>query len=169
MDQTYPWWFVASALAVRTFIVFVYLIVGLRLLGKRNLGQMQIYDLAMIMAVANGVQNAMTNGSGLLAGGLASASTLLISGWALNRFFTKMPRLESRLVGHPTLLVNNGQLVKDHMRRERISTDMLMAAVRQHGLCHLSQVKMAILEVDGSLSIVEMGAESDETEPVAPV
>jgi len=163
------WWYVASALAVRTFIVFVFLIVGLRLLGKRNLGQMQVYDLAMIMAVANGVQNAMTNGSGVLAGGLASAGTLLISGWALNRFFTKLPRLESRWVGHPTLLVNNGHLVKDHMRRERVSTDMLMAAVRAHGLRELSQVKMAILEVDGSLSIVEAQDDPPETEPVPSV
>lgn len=142
------------SLALRTAVVTVFLVVGLRLLGKRQIGQMNIYDLAMIMALANAVQNAMTAGKGDLTVGIVSAGTLFIMGRGLTAAFLRSPALEQRVVGMPTVLVNDGQLAVDNMRRERVTEEQVMTALRQHGLTNLHQVKMAVLEVDGTLSIV---------------
>src|SRR5262249_17282001 len=138
-------------IAVRTAVVLIYLTAGLRLLGKRQLGQMNIYDLAMVMALANAVQNAMTAGEGRLPIGVVSAGTLLLLGRLLTVAFARSPTLEQHLCGTPTILINDGHLVRDHLRRECITFDQLVAVLRHHGLTHPSEVKLAVLEVDGTL------------------
>ncbi|HLV80828.1 MAG TPA: YetF domain-containing protein [Chthonomonadaceae bacterium] len=142
------------AIAARTVIVVVFLIVGLRLLGKRELGQMNIYDLALIMALANAVQNAMTSGNGNLSVGFVSAGALIGVGKLLSLLFARSSRWEARIVGTPTLVVYEGKLVESSLRREHLSEEQVMMALRQHGLTDLDQVEMAVLEVDGSLSVV---------------
>jgi uncharacterized membrane protein YcaP (DUF421 family) len=142
------------AIAARTVIVVVFLIVGLRLLGKRQLGQMNIYDLALIMALANAVQNAMTSGNGNLSVGFVSAGALIAAGKLLSMLFTRSARWEARIVGTPALVIYEGKLVPENLRREHISEDQVMMALRQHGLTDPEQVEMAVLEVDGSLSVV---------------
>lgn len=138
----------------RTAIVFAWLILGFRLLGKRELGQMNVYDLVLVMAVANAVQNAMTQGSGALRVGMASAGTLLVLGWAASRAFTRHPRLESALVGTPTLLLQDGQFLPDHLRRERVTQELVLAALREHGLDGPEEARLVVMEVDGTLSVV---------------
>jgi uncharacterized membrane protein YcaP (DUF421 family) len=141
-------------IAVRTAVVLIYLTAGLRLLGKRQLGQMNIYDLAMVMALANAVQNAMTAGSGHLAAGVVSAGMLLLLGRLLTLAFARSPTLEQRLCGTPTILISDGHVIRDHLRRECVTLDEVMAVLRHHGLTHPSEVKLAVLEVDGTLSVV---------------
>src|SRR5215472_6772889 len=96
------------AIAVRTGIILVWLFLGLRLIGKRQIGQMNIYDLALIMALANAVQNAMTGGKGDLSVGLVSAGTLLVIGWILSMLFLRLPKLEERVIGTTTVLIHEG-------------------------------------------------------------
>jgi uncharacterized membrane protein YcaP (DUF421 family) len=155
-------WFL-STIGARTGIVLVFLVMGLRLLGKRQIGQMNIYDLAMLMALANSVQNAMTGGKGDLSVGIVSAGTLLLVGWGLSLAVVRVPRLEQRLVGDPTLLVNNGHIIWERMRREGVTEATLMSAVRQHGLTEVHQVLMAVLEVDGEISVVPKTAAHQHT------
>ena len=143
-----------SVMGARTLVVFVALLAALRFAGKRHLGQMNVYDLAMIMAMANAVQNAMTRGSGNLSVGLVSSGVLLVVSYGLARLFVRLPTLEERLVGSPTLLVSEGKILRDRLRREHITEDELMAVLRSHGLADPRDVKMAILEVDGTLSVV---------------
>ena len=143
-----------STIAARTLIVLLFIIVGLRLLGKRQIGQMNIYDLAMIMALANSVQNAMTSGKGNLVVGIASSGTLLVVGWAITLLFVRLPKLEAHVVGTPTLLINDGQILEEPLRREQVTHDNLMTVLRQHGLTEASQAMMAVLEVDGAISVV---------------
>lgn len=151
------------SIAVRTLIVLVSLVFGLRLLGKRQMGQFNIYDLALIMLLANAVQNAMTNGDGHILTGIISAGVLFLMGWVMSRAFIRLPKLQQHIVGASTLLVNNGQFIKDHMRSERVSEDQIMTAMRQHGIGELSKVRMAVLEVDGTISIVPTSAPYHET------
>jgi uncharacterized membrane protein YcaP (DUF421 family) len=151
------------AIALRTLIVFLFLAGGLRLLGKRQIGQMNIYDLALVLAVANSVQNAMTAGKGNLAVGMVSAGTLFLVGRALTTLFVRMPRLHDQVVGTPRILINEGRLLRPAMRREHVTEDQVMHALRQHGLRDPDQVKLAVLEVDGSLSIVPADAPSSRT------
>jgi uncharacterized membrane protein YcaP (DUF421 family) len=143
-----------SLIASRTAIVFVAAVAGLRLLGKRQIGQVNIYDLAMIMALANAVQNAMTSGTGNLTTGIVCAGVLLVLGRLLSHLFVTWPRLEQNLCGTPTVLVSEGKIVHPHMTRAGVTEEQLNESLREHGFTDVSKARMAVLEVDGSLSIV---------------
>jgi uncharacterized membrane protein YcaP (DUF421 family) len=128
-------------------------------MGKRELGQMNIYDLVLVIVLANAVQNAMVGDDNSLVGGIVSATTLLV----LNRLFTwllaRSRRLEQKLVGDPLLIVRNGQLIEDHMHREGITREQVMAALREHGMQRLNEAAMCVLEVDGTISVVPKSAD----------
>jgi uncharacterized membrane protein YcaP (DUF421 family) len=141
-------------IAVRSAVVLLFLIAGLRVLGKRQIGQMNIFDLVLVMALANAVQNAMTMGKGELSVGIASAGILILIGRILTAVFLRRPRLEERWVGTPTVIISDGQLHRDHMRREHITEDEVMAALREHGVCDPLDARLVVLEVDGTLSVV---------------
>src|SRR5439155_13776575 len=111
------------------------------------------YDLGGIRALANAVRNAMTFGKGHLSVGIVSAGALLLAGRGLGLLFTHWPRLEERVAGMPTVLIQDGRLLQDRMRRENVSADEVMAALRAHGLTSSRQGKLAVLEVDGTLSV----------------
>lgn len=139
---------------IGTLTVYVVLVLGLRFFGKRELGQMTPFDLVLILTLSNAVQNAMTGGDNSLLGGLLSAGTLLVTHWAFTRLGDRVPGVKKWLEGEPTLLVHEGKLLPRHMRQEGVDLDELMMAIRQHGLNELSQVGAAVLEVDGTISIV---------------
>jgi uncharacterized membrane protein YcaP (DUF421 family) len=140
--------------AIKTLIVFVLLVVGFRLLGKREAAQLNVYDLAMLMALANAVQNAMTGGLGNFPIGLAVSSTLVAAAFVLTRFIVRRPSMERRIIGAPVLLVNHGQVLPQRLRRNLVSTSELDEACRQHGVDGPSECELAVLEVDGSISVI---------------
>jgi uncharacterized membrane protein YcaP (DUF421 family) len=140
--------------AVKTLIVFVVVGVALRLLGKREASQLNVYDLAMLMALANAVQNAMTAGKGNLPVGLVTSSTVVLAAWALTRLMVRSPAAERLITGSPTILVHNGRVLTDRLRHERVTREDLDAALRGYGLSSPSQIRTAVLEVDGSITIV---------------
>ena len=140
--------------AAKTAVVFVALAAGLRLLGKREAGQLNVYDLAMLIALANAVQNAMTGGKGNLGVGLVDSSVVVLAAWAVTRLVVRFPALEPVAVGSPTILVYNGRVLPDRLRRQRVSREELRAAMRASGYSSFRQVHTAILEVDGSITIV---------------
>jgi uncharacterized membrane protein YcaP (DUF421 family) len=150
--------------AVRTLIVVVFLFVGFRIFGKREMAQLNVYDLAMLMALANAVQNAMTGGRGNLAVGLATSTTVLLGAFVLTKIVQRRPTLEHRLVGWPTVIVNGGVMLHRQMRRERVTADEVAEAVRGHGLADVSEVRLAVLEVDGSISIVPAVADGPKAQ-----
>jgi uncharacterized membrane protein YcaP (DUF421 family) len=138
----------------RALFMFLYLVVLFRLLGKRQIGQLNIFDLAAIMGVANAVQNGMTMGSGNLSIGIQAVLILLITGRLLASFLVREPGMETRLIGSPALLISDGEIVEPHMKREMVTESQLMATLHEHGLTKIKDVRMAVLEVDGSISIV---------------
>lgn len=143
----------------KTAVVYLFLIGGLRLLGKRELGQMNIYDLVMIVVLGNAVQNAMIDNDNSLAGGIISAVTLLLLNRAFNLFILRSPRVARAMVGDPRIILKNGHLLEDQMKREGITRDQVMAALREHGFDKISEANMAVLEVDGTISVVPKGAQ----------
>jgi uncharacterized membrane protein YcaP (DUF421 family) len=153
--------------AIKTMIVMVLLVVGFRVLGKREAAQLNLYDLAMLMALANAVQNAMTGGLGNLPVGLATSSTLLVGAWAFTRLVVRRPKLEARFVGTPVLLVHDGRVLPRQLRRNLVSPEELSEACRQHGILSPEQCAAAVLEVDGSISIVA-GADASRSSGDAP-
>ncbi len=148
------------AIALRTFIVVIALVLGLKLMGKRQLGQMNIYDLVLIMLLANAGQNAMTQASGYILPGLVSSAVLFLSGWTITKAFAASPELEKRIVGSSVLLLNDGAILKENLKKEKVTFDEVMAAIRQHGLEHVNQVQMAVLETDGTISVIPKSKKS---------
>src|SRR5579884_1974635 len=139
---------------VKAVIVMAFLLAGFRLLGKREMSQLTVYDLAMLFALSNAVQNAMTAGRGNLLLGLGLSGAIVVVAWALGRVLVRAPRLEARIIGSPTILVNHGVVLDRNLRRQRVGRDELEAAIRGIGLAGPDQVGLAVLEVDGSISIV---------------
>lgn len=140
--------------AAKTLVVFVLVGASLRLLGKREAAQLNVYDLAMLMALANAVQNAMTGGRGNLTVGLVTSSTVVLAAWALTRVIVRVPAVERAVIGSPTILVHDGRPMREAMRRERVTPEDLEAALRAYGMTGVRDAQLAVLEVDGSISVV---------------
>jgi uncharacterized membrane protein YcaP (DUF421 family) len=138
----------------KTAILVGVLLVGFRLTGKRELSQFNVYDLAMLMALSNAVQNAMTGGLGNLPIGLAVSSTVVLVAWVISKVLARRPTLERRVLGTPTLLVSDGQPLPGPMARARVSPEQLDEACRERGVEDPSDCDLVVLEIDGSVSVV---------------
>jgi uncharacterized membrane protein YcaP (DUF421 family) len=155
----------ALDIALRTIVVYVAILAGLRLSGKREIGQITVFDLVVLLLLANAVQNAMVGPGTSLAGGLLAAAVLLALSAIVVRVRLRWPRLRRVLEGSPTLLVLHGQPLSEGLRREGLDEDALEAAMREHGIGRLTDVEMAVLEVDGTISVVPAGAGTRRVRP----
>lgn len=144
----------AWEIAIRTAVVYLVVFLGMRLAGKRELGQMTAFDLVLLLLIANAVQNAMVGTDSSLIGGLLAAGVLLVINALIDRLVTRWPWLRRQLEGSPTLLVLHGEVITRNLEREGIDLEMLQAASREHGVADISKVEMAVLEIDGTISIV---------------
>ncbi len=152
-----PW-----QLVVRSAAIYLTLLAALRIFGKREVGQFTLYDLVLILLVANAVQPAMTGPDASLGGGMVIIGSLVL----LNVLIARADRY--RLFHHlftpgPALIIKDGQLLTNRLRREGVSADEVEAAVREHGLSGVSEVKMGVLEEDGTISIVPTSSPSSRT------
>ena len=138
----------------RTAIVYLALLVGLRLAGKRELGQMTPFDLVVILLVANAVQNAMVGPDTSVTGGLIAAGVLIVGNYGVAEARERLHWLRRAVEGMPTLLINDGQFVPEHLRREGLDEEEVLMAIREHGVADVKDVRIAVLETDGSISIV---------------
>jgi uncharacterized membrane protein YcaP (DUF421 family) len=143
---------------LRTVAVYLVILAGLRLAGKREIGQMTVFDLVVLLLIANAVQNAMVGPDTSLLGGVLAATVLLLLNAIVARLDLRWPRLRRLVEGSPTLLVLHGEVIAGHLRREGLDEETLKAALREHGMTDLDQVEMAVLEIDGSISVVPSGA-----------
>ena len=144
----------ALGIIIRTIVVYIVILVGLRLSGKREIGQMTVFDLVVLLLIANAVQNAMVGPDTSLIGGVLAAAVLLGANALVARLRLRWPRLRRWVEGTPTLLVLHGEMIPAHMRREEIDEETLLEALREHGVGEISGVEMAVLEIDGSISVV---------------
>ena len=147
----------AWELPIRAVVIYLTLLIGLRLFGKREVGQFTLFDLVFILLVANAVQPAMTGPDASLLGGVIIIASLLLANlgvaWLDRRaFFHRL------LTAPPTLIVKDGRCLRDRMEREGVLESDIEMAMREHGLEKLSDIKLAVLESDGSISIVPEGS-----------
>jgi len=144
----------ALDILVRTILVYLVILVGLRLAGKREIGQMTVFDLVVLLLIANAVQNAMVGPDTSLIGGLLAAVALLVLNALISLLRLRFPRLRRIVEGTPTILVLHGEAILQHLRHEGIDEETLQASLREHGIENVSDVEMAVLEIDGSISVV---------------
>ncbi|GGI98246.1 DUF421 domain-containing protein [Alicyclobacillus cellulosilyticus] len=136
--------------AARVVVVYAVLLIALRMVGRRMLGQMTPFDLLTLLLLSNVVQNAMIGPDNSLLGGLAGAVVLLL----LNGLVSHRTRLRRFVEGAPVVLITRGRVMEEHLRREGILLDELMAALREHGIERIEEVDTAILEMDGTISVI---------------
>lgn len=143
-----------ALVVLRTLVVYGVLLVLFRVFGKRELGQMEPFDLVVLLIIANAVQNAMVGPDTSLSGGLLAALTLLLVNRLIGQVSLRYPRLHRLITGSATPLVQDGVLIQENLNREGITEEDLMQAAREHGIGDLADVQLAELEVDGTISIV---------------
>jgi uncharacterized membrane protein YcaP (DUF421 family) len=139
----------------RTAVIYLVVLIGVRLSGKREVGQMTPFDLTLLLLISNSVQNAMTGPDTSLVGGIAAAATLLLVNRLVAAVSGSNRRLRKVIEGEPTLLVHDGAIITPHMTKEGVSMDELERALREHGISSYHDVALAVLEVYGSISCLK--------------
>jgi len=137
-----------------TFVIYLFIIIAIRLFGKKELAQLSVVDLVFILLISNAVQNAMVGPDSTLLGGLVAASTLFVVNYGLKYLQYRFPRFNKAIEGDATMLVYKGKIIESHMKKAQITSEELMEAVREHGVATVKEVDLAILEVDGSISVL---------------
>ena len=150
-------------IALRTTVIYGVVLVGVRLSGKREVGQMTPFDLTLLLLISNSVQNAMTGPDTSLLGGVVAACVLLVLNYFVAEVSGANRRFRKFVQGQPSLLIHDGQIIESHMAKEHVSMDELQRALREHGIGSYHDVALAVLEVDGSISCLKY----DEIKPDA--
>ncbi len=139
---------------VRPVLVYVFLVVGLRLAGKRELAQLNAFDLVVLLTLSNTVQNAIIGPDNSVLGGVIGATTLLVFNYVVVRFVFAHPKVERFIEGDAELLVRGGKVLAERLRAEGITLNELEAVSRRQGFGSLNEVDKAILEANGGITFV---------------
>ena len=139
---------------LRTATVYLVIVFGLLLLGKKELSQISVTDLVFILLISNAVQNAMVGENTTLSGGLVAAGVLFLLNFTFRRLNYSSKTLRKVIQGEPVLLIYDGNLNERNLKKESITEEELMAALREHGVDRVEEVKLAMLEIDGNISVV---------------
>jgi uncharacterized membrane protein YcaP (DUF421 family) len=144
-----PWW----EFICRGLIVYVFLVVILRLTGKRQVGQLAPFDLVLLLVLSNAVQNAMNGGDNSITGGIISATTLIVANGIVSRLTYQSKTMERVIEGRPEILIHNGKIALDIMKRQQLTHHELNAALRSAGISCVEEVHYAILENTGEITV----------------
>ena len=147
---------------LRPVIVYAFLVVSLRLSGKRELVQLNPFDLVVLLTLSNTVQNAIIGDDNSVSGGVIGATSLLVVNYLVVRFLYGHHKIEQIVEGHSDVLVENGKVKAARLKKELITTTQLEAAARKQGFDSLAEVDKCILEPGGTLSFVGKKPASDE-------
>ena len=137
-----------------TAAVYAFIVVALRLFGKTEVAQLSLVDLVFILLISNAVQNAMVGSDSTLTGGLVAATTLFVMNYLFKRCLYRIPWLNRLVQGSPVTLVRHGQVDERALSRAMLTRDELMESMREHGVERIADVDMAVLEVDGNISVL---------------
>ena len=147
---------------LRPICVYVFLIVGLRLSGKRELVQLNPFDLVVLLTLSNTVQNAIIGEDNTVTGGIIGATSLLIVNYLVVRFLYKHRSLDQFVEGRSDILIEDGKVKTQHLRKELITMAQLEAAARKQGFDSLSEVQQCVLEPGGTISFIGKKPDTDE-------
>lgn len=150
MELLSPYWPIIG----KTCAVYVFIVLAIRLFGKKEISQLSVVDLVFILLISNSVQNAMVGSDTSLQGGLVAAGALFLLNAVLKEVLFRSKKASRFIQGEPVMLIHQGQLIVKNLEQEKISIEELEAAIREHGVNSIKEVNLAILEVDGNISIL---------------
>lgn len=150
---------------LRVAIIYLFVLVGLRILGKREFGQLSPLELVSLLMIPEIVSQSLIGSDFSLTTGLTGVATLLVLVFFTSLLVQRFERVEHLVAGQPTLLVHEGTFLAHAMNRMRVTPHEVYTELRKAGLSELSQVKWAILEPDGSIALVPTPEASDSTTP----
>jgi uncharacterized membrane protein YcaP (DUF421 family) len=148
---------------LRPVVVYFFLVIVLRLSGKRELVQLNPFDLVVLLTLSNTVQNAIIGNDNSVSGGLIGATSLLLTNYLVVRFLYDHRKLDQIVEGRADVLVENGKVRPQHLKHELITMAQLEAAARKQGFASLAEVDQCILEPGGTLSFIGRKPDVDET------
>lgn len=148
---------------LRSLAVYLFMIAGIRIFGKNQLSQLNAGDIVLLLLISNAVQNAMVGSDTSLQGGLVAAFVLFVVNFSLKKLFFKNPKIKSFLESDPVILIKDGIVDNIKMKEQEIGFDELEETVREHGVEKIESVKLAVLEVDGNISVISMDQENRKT------
>jgi uncharacterized membrane protein YcaP (DUF421 family) len=139
---------------VRSVVIYVFFLLVFRVMGKRQVGQLTPFDLVLLLIISNVVQNAAIGNDNSLGGGLIGAVAILVVNSVFVEATYRSKRLRHLLEPYPTILIHDGRILDEHLRRERLTLDDLKAALRRNGVVEASDVHFAVLEGNGGISVI---------------
>jgi uncharacterized membrane protein YcaP (DUF421 family) len=148
---------------IRPILVYFFLIISLRLAGKRELAQLNPFDLVVLLTLSNAVQNAIIGNDNSVTGGIIGASTLLLVNYIVVRFLYSHEKIDRLIEGDAEVLIDNGQLRRDFLKKELITIAELEEAAHKQGFATLATIDRAVLEPGGSISFIARTPTPDET------
>ncbi len=148
---------------LRSTAVYLFMVIALRLFGKKELSQLNTADVILILLISNSVQNAMVGNNTSLYGGIAAATVLFTINFILKKLMYKYPKFSDFMQEKPEILIHNGNLDFKTLSKLNITSDELKEAMREHGIEYFKDVKLAMLEIDGNISIISGDANLKQT------
>jgi uncharacterized membrane protein YcaP (DUF421 family) len=141
-------------IALRSLAVYLFMLFAIRLTGKKELSQLNTSDVVLILLISNAVQNAMVGANTSLSGGLMAASMLFIANYGLKRLMFNNKKIHDLISEKPEILIHNGILDTTNLKNLGINDDEIKESMREHGIEKITDVKLAMLEIDGNISII---------------
>ena len=141
---------------LRSVAVYIFIVLAIRIFGKKELAQLSVIDLVFILLISNAVQNAMVGSDTSLLGGITAALALFLTNYIFKKLLYRSNKISELIQGKAIMLVYEGKLLPENLRLAEITEVEIQAAAREHGVESIQEVKLAILEVDGNISIVSL-------------
>lgn len=156
-ELSMPWW----EFVLRAAVVYVVLLTLVRLSGKRTMGQFTPFDMLLVVLLGTAVQNSLIGEDTSLGGGLLLAAVLICFNWVVAFVTSRNKRAERLVEGVPVVLARDGKLFRDVLKRELVSRDDFDEALRCHGEMTLADVRIALLETNGTISVIKYDSDDD--------
>jgi len=148
---------------ISSLVIYLFIIIAIRLFGKKELSQLSVIDLVFVLLISNSVQNAMVGSDSTLTGGLVAATTLFITNFIFKQLLYRFPKFSNFIQGEALMLIYDGKPNSANIAKAMLTMDELMEAVREHGVSDMSEVNLAILELDGNISVLSNDFQSKST------
>ncbi len=150
-------------IVIRSLAVYVFMVVAVRIFGKNQLSQLNAGDVILLLLISNAVQNAMVGPNNTLLGGIVAALVLFVANFIVKRYIFRSKFVKELIEDQPHILVKDGKVFTDVLKKVQISEDELEESIHEHSIETVAEVKLAILEVDGNISVISIDKDSHQT------